>query len=124
MLKALGIPGGRLVKLIGDEAMFVVGAADDASRIAHDIARAVADSPGLPPVRIGLAAGELLVREGDVFGPTVNRATRLVALAESGSTLVDAEVASRLGVGVAEPLGSRSVPGFDAPLEVFRLAGS
>jgi adenylate cyclase len=109
------------VKLIGDEAMFVVGSAEDASRIAQSITRAVAEDPNLPPVRIGLAAGELLVREGDVFGPTVNRAARLVALAESGRTLVDAEVAARLGTGVAQPLGSRSVPGFDAPLEVFRL---
>jgi len=124
VLKALGTPGGRLVKLIGDEAMFVAGAADDASRIAHTITRAVAESPGLPPVRIGVAAGEVLVREGDVFGPTVNRAARLVAIAEPGSTLVDAEVASRLRADAAEPLGSRSVAGFDVPVEVFRLAGS
>jgi adenylate cyclase len=124
VLKALGTPDGRLVKLIGDEAMFVVGAAEDAARVAQGIARAVADSPRLPPVRIGLAAGELLVREGDVFGPTVNRAARLVALAEPGQTLMDAEVASRVGVGVVDPLGPRSVPGFDAPIEVFGLSDS
>jgi adenylate cyclase len=124
VLKALGIPGARLVKLIGDEAMFVAGGVDDAVRIARAITLAVAESTGLPSVRIGLAAGELLVREGDVFGMTVNRAARLVAIAEPGSTLVDADVASRLSAGLAERLGARSVPGFDSPLEVFRLARS
>ncbi|HLM17731.1 MAG TPA: adenylate/guanylate cyclase domain-containing protein, partial [Acidimicrobiia bacterium] len=124
VLKALAIPGARLVKLIGDEAMFVAGDADDAVRIAHAITRAVGESPSLSSVRIGVAAGELLVREGDVFGPTVNRAARLVAIAEPGSTLMDAEVASRVVTSVAVGLGTRSVPGFDAPLEVFRLASS
>jgi adenylate cyclase len=124
VLAALSVPGARLVKLIGDEAMFVVGAAGDASRITRAITRAVAESPDLPPVRIGLAAGEVLVREGDVFGPTVNRAARLVALAESGRTLIDVEVATRLRAGRAEPMGAQSLPGFDLPIEVFRLADS
>jgi adenylate cyclase len=124
VLNALSIPDGRLVKLIGDEAMFVVGSAEDASRIAQTITRAMEESPDLPQVRIGLAAGELLVREGDVFGPTVNRAARLVTLAEPGRTLMDSEVASRLRSRKAESLGSRTVAGFDVPLEVFRLADS
>jgi adenylate cyclase len=123
VLGTLTTAEARLVKLIGDEAMFVAGTAEDARRIAQGILGGVAAHGDLPLVKIGLAAGELLVREGDVFGPTVNRAARLVTIAEPGTVLVDAEVASRLDEGAAEALGPRSLPGFDAPVAVFRLSG-
>jgi adenylate cyclase len=123
VLATLTMAEARLVKLIGDEAMFVAGTASDATRIAVSILRGVEDNGYLPPVKIGLAAGEVLVREGDVFGPAVNRAARLVTTAEPGTAVVDAEVASRLDDDAAEPLGDRSLPGFDAPIAVFRLRG-
>ena len=65
----------RLVKFIGDEAMFVAGSATDAVAVA----KALVDEPDLPPLRVGMAAGEVVVRGGDVFGGPVNLAARLVA---------------------------------------------
>jgi adenylate cyclase len=121
VLGTLTMADTRLVKLIGDEAMFVAGTASDAAGIAQRILRGITEDADLPPVKIGLAAGEVLVREGDVFGPAVNRAARLVTLAEPGTIVVDAEVASRLDGESAEPLGERSLPGFDAAVAVFRL---
>jgi adenylate cyclase len=123
VLATLTTAEARLVKLIGDEAMFVAGTAADAARIAAGILDGVAENSDLPPVKIGLAAGEVLVREGDVFGPAVNRASRLVAVAEPGTIVVDAEVASRLDGDAVEALGPRSLAGFDTPLEVFRVGG-
>jgi adenylate cyclase len=123
VLATLTTAEARLVKLIGDEAMFVAGTATDAVRIAEGILEGVAEDRDLPPVKVGLAAGEVLVREGDVFGPVVNRAARLVAVADPGTVVVDAEVASRLDGGAVEPLGPRSLPGFDTPIDVFRVAG-
>src|SRR5262249_28489403 len=123
VLATLTTAEARLVKLIGDEAMFVAGTAADAARIAAGILEGVAENRDLPPVKIGLAAGEVLVREGGSFGPAVNRAARLVAVADPGTVVVDAEVASRLDGDAIEPLGPRELPGFDAPVEIFRVCG-
>ena len=46
----------------------------------------------LPPVRIGLAAGEVVSVFGDVYGPVVNLAARLVGAAEPGTVLVSESV--------------------------------
>jgi class 3 adenylate cyclase len=119
--------GSRLVKLIGDEAMFIAGAAPDAADIAVSMLEAHAAEPDLPDLRIGLAAGEVLVREGDVFGPVVNLAARLVGLAEPGTILATAAVGRRLAGGggfAAVGAGMRSVAGLDEPVEVVELRRS
>jgi adenylate cyclase len=46
----------------------------------------------MPDVRVGLAMGPALAREGDYFGPTVNRASRIVNIAYAGSAVVSDEV--------------------------------
>lgn len=86
--------GGRVVKMIGDEVMF---AADDvAAGAAIALALARAQVADLPPLRVGLAAGPVLAWEGDLFGPTVNLASRLVSLARPNTALVSDYVAQRL----------------------------
>src|SRR3954447_3803856 len=49
--------GGRLVKFIGDEAMFVVGDPSAGCELALALAQRFASDAELPPVRVGLAAG-------------------------------------------------------------------
>jgi len=119
-LDATRRPLARLVKLIGDEAMFVAGGADDAV----EIVEAMFAAPDLPLMRAGLAAGTLVVREGDVFGPVVNLAARLVSLASPGQMVLDAQAAERLGRSRVTSLGARHVAGLDEPVEIFTLAGS
>ena len=105
----------RLVKLIGDEAMFVAGTVDDALVVA----RALIADPDLPPLRVGLAAGPVVIRGGDVFGATVNLAARLVAVAAPGGILLDAATAERLSDPTATvAAGVRELPGFPEPVEV------
>ena len=119
-LAATARVGARLVKTIGDEVMFVAGDATDAV----DIARALVGDEQLPPLRIGLAAGEVVTRDGDLYGPVVNLAARLVATAEPDQIVIDAETVRRLGDGsVARALGARRLAGFDDPVEVFALSG-
>ncbi len=65
--------GGRVVKLIGDEAMFVVEEPAAACGLASAM---VERSP--QPVRVGLAFGPAVALHGDYYGPTVNLAARLV----------------------------------------------
>jgi adenylate cyclase len=117
-LAATARPGARLVKTIGDEVMFVAGAAGDAV----DIARTLIADHTLPSLRIGLAAGEIVTRDGDLFGPVVNLAARLVASAAPEQIVVDAETVRRLGNGAAaRSLGTLELQGFDDPVEVFAL---
>jgi len=88
--------GGRLVKTVGDEVLFVADSAADAALIGLELAEAMAEDPVLPDVRVGIATGEVLTRMGDVFGRTVNLASRLTALAAPGSVLVDSDTAAEL----------------------------
>jgi adenylate cyclase len=50
----------------------------------------------LVQLRIGLTTGPVINRMGDIFGPTVNLASRLTALARPEGTLVDAATAQAL----------------------------
>jgi adenylate cyclase len=83
---------GRVVKMIGDEAMFVCSDVRDAVRIGLDLADAYASEESLSDVRVGVACGPVLAREGDYYGPVVNLASRIVNIANPGSVLVSDSV--------------------------------
>jgi len=96
--------GGRVIKTVGDEVLFVHTEAAAASAIALDLVDAMAEDELLPPVRVGLAHGRVVSRLGDVFGQTVNKASRITAVTPSGHVYVDDDMARVLG----------SVSGFSA----------
>jgi adenylate cyclase len=81
--------GGRLVKTIGDEVMFSSLDAAAAASITLDLLDAVSPDKGYPLLRVGLATGDVIAREGDLFGQTVNLANRLVVVARPGTALID-----------------------------------
>jgi adenylate cyclase len=83
--------GGRVVKMIGDEVMFVVPTASDAASIGLSLAEAYADDELLSDVRVALALGPVLVQDGDFYGPVVNLASRLVGVANPGTVLASDE---------------------------------
>ncbi len=117
--------GGRVIKLIGDAVLFVF---DDA-RAAADLALRLVDSFGgeQPDLRIGLTHGPVLSRLGDLFGPPVNLASRLVSYARPGTVLVDQRFVDHLGDahGLAfRSLRPRDLKGIGTtPLYVLRRAG-
>jgi adenylate cyclase len=88
--------GGRVVKLIGDEVMFAADDTSAAADIALGLVEAHAKDPGLPDVRVGLAHGPAYSWEGDLFGPTVNLASRLVNVARPGAVLVSETLGAEL----------------------------
>jgi class 3 adenylate cyclase len=109
--------GGRVVKLIGDEAMFVVEEAAPACQIALDL---VELSPY--PVRVGLAQGAVVGLFGDYYGETVNLAARLVGVAEGESTLVSETVRQAAAEAFRfEEQSARSLKGFGEPIVTYRL---
>lgn len=81
--------GGRIVKMIGDAAMFTVATPAAGASIALDLVAAVAGDRALPGVRVGLAAGPVISRDGDLYGPTVNLASRLVGVGWAGAINVN-----------------------------------
>lgn len=83
---------GRVVKTIGDEAMWVCPDPPAAALTALELVEALRD----PPVRVGAAFGTTLASLGDHFGPVVNIAARLTALARPGTVLVDRALAAEL----------------------------
>jgi adenylate cyclase len=87
---------GRVVKMIGDEVLFVTDSPRDAAEIALALTELTSADAGLPNVRAGMAAGRILSRFGDVYGSVVNLASRLTSTARPGGILVDRELATAL----------------------------
>jgi adenylate cyclase len=87
---------GRVVKMIGDEVMFAVDEGAFAADIAVALVEALAQEADLPGVRIGLASGPTLSWEGDLYGPTVNLASRLVNVARPNTVLISDELGNQL----------------------------
>ncbi|WP_343068564.1 adenylate/guanylate cyclase domain-containing protein [Brachybacterium halotolerans] len=85
----ISVGGGRVVKTVGDEIMFLADAPEDGAQIAVSIAEAIRDDPDLPSARVGMCWGSMFSRYGDVFGPTVNLSARLESVADPGGVLVD-----------------------------------
>lgn len=81
--------GGRIVKTVGDEALFVTWDPVSAVSIAVAVTDRLAQLPLIPPVRVGVASGPVLERLGDVYGSTVNRANRLRASAAPQRIVLD-----------------------------------
>ena len=88
--------GGRVVKMIGDEVMFLVDDPAMAAEIALGLADASRDAAGLGDVRVGLAYGPVLEREGDAYGATVNLASRATSIAYPGTVVVSPELREAL----------------------------
>ena len=88
--------GARLIKTLGDEVMFVADDAATGAETAIGLHAAHAAGEDVPQLRVGLSLGEVVTRMGDVYGSTVNLASRLTALARPGSTLADDACAREL----------------------------
>ena len=114
---------GRVVKLIGDEVMFVTPDAPGACAIALSLTQMFAAHPLVPQVRAGIAAGKVLSRDGDYFGPVVNLAARVVRAAEPGIVVAPGDLAGPLGASgfSTTSLGSRTFDGIAEPVEVVAV---
>ncbi|HYJ76367.1 MAG TPA: adenylate/guanylate cyclase domain-containing protein [Kineosporiaceae bacterium] len=117
--------GGRVVKTVGDEVLFTADDPVSGAVIALSLSEQMAVDDVVPDVRVGLAHGEVLRSLGDVFGPTVNLASRLTALAQPGTVVTDpetGEVLHREPDLVLVPQRARQVRGFGIlrPLLVAR----
>jgi adenylate cyclase len=112
---------GQLVKTIGDEVMFVTEEAIDACRIATALVRSFGQGD-LPPVRVGLAAGDVVSVLGDVYGPVVNLAARLVGAADPSTVVVSESVHAAVDrVMPLSAIGPLTLKGFSDPVAAYRI---
>src|SRR5439155_11240183 len=112
--------GGRVVKLIGDEVLYTAPDEHTASAIAFELVRIYGEHPRIPDVRAGLASGDLLLRDGDVFGPVVNLAARAVETAGPGDVVAPIAFARAAGMKAGSS-GAQQLKGLDTPIELSRL---
>ena len=82
--------GGRVVKLLGDGVLIRFDELPSAIRGSLDLLDAL-PAAGLPAGHVGVAAGPLIQRDGDVFGRTVNLAARIADATPSGRVYLPAE---------------------------------
>jgi predicted ATPase len=104
----------------GDGFAVAFGRAGSAVDCAAEMQRALAE-PGLPRVRIGLHTGECEERGGDYFGPTVNRAARLMAIGHGGQVLVSASTAQLASNNALRDLGEHRLKDLSTPEHVYQL---
>jgi adenylate cyclase len=105
---------GRVIKSLGDAVLFVNEDPIRAYDTAEGIITVIGRDQRMPDVRVGLSTGSVVTRLGDVFGPPVNLAARLTAVARRNRIIVDAATAERLPQDQfeARPLPARPVRGF------------
>jgi adenylate cyclase len=90
--------GGRIIKLVGDEVMFVTGSLPTAVTIGLDLMRRLREVPGMPEIHAGVACGPVIAVGGDVFGPVANLAARLTTIARPGTIVVPRAETEQLDV--------------------------
>lgn len=125
---ALNDLGGREIKHLGDGIMasFVsaASAVKCAARVQNEIAKHVKANADRPiRVRVGIAAGEPVERHNDLFGVTVQLASRLCGHAQGEQILVS-NVVAELCAGKTIPfedLGEVSLKGFDTPVRAHAV---
>jgi predicted ATPase/DNA-binding SARP family transcriptional activator len=126
---------GELVRAKGegDSTFSVFVHPSDALAAAAAIHEAVAADlwPSTPPLRVrtGVHTGDAEPRDGDWYGPAVNRAARLRALADGGQTLVSGVTAGLVADNVPDGMrllyrGRRVLRGIERPEEVWELVAA
>ena len=121
---------GRITGTAGDSVLAefasVVDAVDCALKIQEALAAANRELSNEHQLhfRIGINVGDVMVKDGDIFGDGVNIAARLESLAEPGGVCISRGVRDhvrKMGRFAFEDLGEQRVKNIDQPIRAFRL---
>jgi len=111
---------GYVVKATGDGFHAAFARAADAVTAAEQLQAATADLAGIK-VRIGINTGEVQERDGDYFGPAVNRAARLMAAGHGGQVLLAGVTAELVPGLMLRNLGEHRLRDLATPTVVWQL---
>lgn len=88
--------GGRVVKMLGDEVLFTAKNPEAMAQISLDLLATFCRDRNERGLHVGIAHGPVVRHLGDVFGHTVNLASRLTGLAEPDTILASSSLAEAL----------------------------
>ncbi|HKU66877.1 MAG TPA: adenylate/guanylate cyclase domain-containing protein, partial [Candidatus Baltobacteraceae bacterium] len=133
MRAALEAHGGYVFKTMGDAFCAAFAMAGEAAIAALDAQRALAaedfSAVGGVRVRMAVHTGTADERDGDYFGPTVNRVARLLAVGHGGQVLVSGAAAELLRGGASgqsslRDLGEHRLKDLAQPEHIYQLVAS
>ncbi|HXD64833.1 MAG TPA: adenylate cyclase regulatory domain-containing protein [Solirubrobacteraceae bacterium] len=114
----------RLVKTIGDAAMFVSPEPAPLVEVALKLVNAFEEEE-LPSLRAGIALGPALQRAGDYYGNSVNLASRVTGVARPGSVLCTREIRDAAGDRFSwSAAGRHKLKGVAGPTLLYRARDS
>jgi predicted ATPase/class 3 adenylate cyclase len=128
--EAVESSNGQVVKSTGDGLMAVFGSAADGVstclKAQHDLASARWGETGALRVRMALHVGEAAKRNRDYYGPTLNRAARVMSAGHGGQVLLSAAAAALVMDQLPEgstlrDLGEHRLKDLGHPERVFQL---
>ena len=112
--------GGRPIRWLGDGGMFHFKEPQAAVLAGLDMVESAVGAE-LPPMHIGIHAGPVIFQDGDVYGRTVNLASRIASHAAGGEVLASEETVRRVSEGVHfEPVGAVALKGVAEPVDLYQ----
>jgi len=121
---------GTEIKTIGDAFLVEFNSALEAAQCAIEIQRALAKrntdvtSDRRIELKIGIHIGDVVHRDGDVYGDGVNIASRIEALAGAGGICVSTDVERQIRNALEarfEKFGSADLKNIKLPMDLFRI---
>jgi adenylate cyclase len=114
---------GRLVKLLGDGAMLRLSDAVVGVSAALDLVETMSGE-GVVSSHAGVHTGPVIERDLDIYGQTVNLASRIADAAGPGEVLVSEAVAQATADAAFgfEPIGDAELDGVPDPVPLFRAS--
>src|ERR1700748_2836855 len=121
---------GTEIKTIGDAFLVEFGSALEAAQCAIEIQRTLAkrnhdvNADRRIELKIGIHIGDVVHRDGDVYGDGVNIASRIEALAGAGGICVSMDVERQIRNALEarfEKFGTADLKNISLPLDLFRI---
>ena len=121
---------GTEIKTIGDAFLVEFGSALEAAQCAIEIQRTLAKrnhdvtSDRRIELKIGIHIGDVMHRDGDVYGDGVNIASRIEALAGAGGICVSMDVERQIRNALEarfEKFGTADLKNIKLPMDLFRI---
>lgn len=121
---------GWVIKKIGDCFMVAFESATDSLLCGRDLQNSFMDynngHPEVPiKIKIAVNSGEVLLKDNDVYGETVNAVARIEGEAKAGQILFSESVFLSMNKGEISHvfLGAKKMKGLKYPLKLFRVKG-
>ena len=112
---------GEVIKEIGDGLMMMFNSSVDAVRFAIKMQQALKGEE--LTIRAGIHMGDVIFKDGDIFGSAVNTAARIEPLAEPNGICISENVRQQLGNKDIRMIscGRRELKGMNRPIEIFEI---